>query len=135
MTENWLKAVDDGKSVVVLFIDFQKAFDSVSHPILMKKLAACGITGSLFEYIESYLKDRNQFTVINGTKSDLDHVRYGVPQDSLLGPNCFSNHVNDMPEKAQSNTDGELDLFADDSTAFEIADSVDNAIEKNDKNY
>ena len=129
MTEKWRQSIDSGKVVVVLFIDFQKAFDSVAHPILLKKLAACGISGSFLEYVKSYLSERSQFSVVNGVKSEKSHVKYGVPQGSILGLNCFSAYVNDMPSEIDSN-EGELDLFADDSTVFEEGDSVDQAMIK-----
>ena len=86
MTEKWRNAIDSGKTVAVLFIDFRKAFDTVSHPILIKKLSACGISGELLEYLQSYLSDRKQYTVLNGTKSNLVKVEFGVPQGSLIGP-------------------------------------------------
>ena len=124
----WHQALDEDKTTVVLFIDFQKAFDSVSHAILMKKLSASGISGALHEYIQSYLENRKQYTVINQTKSENAKVEYGVPQGSLIGPDLFSLNVNDMPEQAQE--DGELDLFADDSTAMETGDSIDEAMYK-----
>ena len=129
MTERWLRALDEGKSVAVLFIDYQKAFDTVSHPILLKKLAACGISGSLLAFMQSYLSERKQYTVVNNVQSEIETVDYGVPQGSLLGPNCFSININDMPnEMVNNDQDGEINLFADDSTAFTIANTVDDAI-------
>ena len=129
MTEKWLKSIDSGKVVVVLFIDFQKAFDSVAHRILLNKLAGCGISGSFLEYIKSYFDNRSQYTIINGVSSDKANVRYGVPQGSILGPNCFSSYINDMPSKVNPN-DGELDMFADDTTVFEEGDTVDLTMSK-----
>ena len=75
MIEKWYLALDDGKSIDVLFIDYQKAFDSVSHDILRIKLSACGISGLLYEYIRSYLRQRSQYTVLNGVKSESKSVR------------------------------------------------------------
>ena len=82
MTEKWRSAIDAGKSVWVIFIDFidKKAFESVSHPVLLKKLNACGISGQFHQYIESYLKNWIQFTVINGVSSKEEKVDFGVPQ-------------------------------------------------------
>ena len=96
MTEKWRKALDSGNVVGILFIDFRKAFDSVSHPILLKKLSACGIAGDFHSYIESYLSNRKQFTMLNGTESESVNVEYGVPQGSLIGPPSFSINLNDM---------------------------------------
>ena len=67
LTETWRKAVDSGLNVAVAFIDFKKAFDTVSHPILEHKLQNdFGIGGSLLAWFKSYLKDRTQYTVVNG---------------------------------------------------------------------
>ena len=82
------------------------------------------VIGEILEYLESYLSGRKQTTVVNGVNSQLQNICYGVPQGSILGPDCFS--VNNMPSKV-SNNDG-VDLFADDCNAFEIGDSVDEAL-------
>ena len=124
MSEKWRRAVDTGQVVGVLFIDFRKAFDTVSHPILIKKLSACGISGNFLEYLENYLTYRKQYTVVNGTSSTLADVEFGVPQGSHIGPSSFSVNVNDMCE----NVDCDLDQFADDSTAHTIGPSVDSVL-------
>ena len=98
MTERWFRALNKNQVVAVLLIDFKKAFDSVSHPILMKKLSACGVTGDLHCYLKSYLTSRKQFTKLNDVLSDEIAVEYGVPQGSLIGPTGFSLNVNDMAE-------------------------------------
>ena len=87
------------------------------------------VIGEILEYLESYLSGRKQTTVVNGVNSQLQNICYGVPQGSILGPDCFSVNVNDMPSKV-SNNDGnsEVDFFADDCNAFEIGDSVDEAL-------
>ena len=64
MTEKWREALDSGKVVSVLFIDFRKAFDSVSHKILLRKLRACDIAGDLHTYIHNYLQNRKQTTTL-----------------------------------------------------------------------
>lgn len=128
-TETWHKALDEGKCIAVLFIDYQKAFDSVSHSTVLLKLAALGISGDLLEIIQDYLSDRKQFTIVNGCKSSTAHIEFGVPQGSILGPVSFSANVNDLPDKSD-NQDGETNLFADDSTAFEIGSNADDALNK-----
>lgn len=130
MTEKWRKAIDSGKVVGIVFIDFKKAFDSVSHQILLKKLSACGVSGDCLSYLESYLLDRKQSTTVNGAISNVANVEYGVPQGSLVGPPCFSAYVNDM----QENLGCDLDQFADDSTLHDCSDTVDNVISSLQKN-
>ena len=70
MTEKWREALDSGKVIGVLFIDFRKAFDSVSHEILLRKLSARGIAGDLHTYIHNYLQNRKQITTLNGATSN-----------------------------------------------------------------
>ena len=122
MTEIWKSALDQGLVVGVLFVDFRKAFDSVNHSILLEKLKATGISGSLFSWLANYLSNRNQFVQISGKKSALQPVKYGVPQGSILGPRFFSIHVNDLPESISY---GDLHMFADDTTVYTIGKDTD----------
>lgn len=120
MTEKWNKALDEGKVIGVLFVDFKKAFDCVPHDVLFKKLQAQGITGDFYNTLKSYLDKRHQFTTVNSCKSNLEPVKNGVPQGSLLGPQLFSSDVNDLPDDL---TESETDMFADDTTSYSIRES------------
>ena len=126
LTETWQAALDQKKVVGILLIDFKKAFDTVSHPILLKKLSAIGISGNLHKLIADYLSDRSQVTQVNGVTSSKENVEYGVPQGSLLGPVAFSVNINDMPDHGELDTD----LFADDSNQFIIGNNVDEVMIK-----
>ena len=125
MTETWKSALGQGLVVGVLFVDFRKAFDSVNHSILLEKLKATGISGSLFSWLANYLSNRNQFVQISGKKSALQPVKYGVPQGSILGPRLFSIYVNDLPEFISY---GNLYMFADDTTVYTIGKDTDMVI-------
>ena len=96
----------------VIFIDFRKVFDTVSHKILSYKLQAVGIFRDLYSLLLSYLENRVQCVEINGKRSKLRFVKTGVPQGSNLGPRLFAIYVNDFPEAIKI---GEPHMFADDT--------------------
>ena len=96
-------------------MDIKKAFDSVSHKKLIKKLEHYGIRGVANDLIKSYLEKRKQFvSIANFNSSDLV-IEYGVPQGSILGPLLFLIYINDLPSCLQS-----LSRFFADDTALLI---------------
>ena len=98
-----------------VFIDLSKAFDVIDHSILIYKLKYYGVRGKCLNWFESYLSNRQQFTVVNGTNSKYNTVGCGVPQGSILGPFLFLIYVNDLPQCSQSLN---YILFADDTSVF-----------------
>ena len=98
----------------MLLLDLQKAFDTVDHEILCKKLETIGVLS--VSWFRSYLCDRKQFVQINSVLSDPGLVTCGVPQGSILGPLLFLIYVNDMSISVDA--DCKLVLYADDSAIF-----------------
>ncbi len=107
--------LDNNELVLGIFLDLTKAFDTVNHSILLKKLYHYGIRGNLYNWIESYLSERTQFTVIKDTQSKKMKIKSGVPQGSVLGPLLFLIYINDI---GSVNNDFKIRLFADDSNVF-----------------
>ena len=118
------QAIDKGQQSDVIYLDFAKAFDSVSHPRLILKLHHYGIRGKLLGWLENYLTNRSQRTVLQGVTCAPLPVLSGVPQGSILGPLLFLVYINDLPSVI--NCDSSIGLFADDSKCFKtILDSQD----------
>ena len=100
------------KYTVGVFIDLKKAFDTVDHDILYKKLHFYGLRGVAQEWIQSYLENRKQFVSFNNCHSEMLNVSCGVPQGSILGPKLFILYINDICKVSQV---FKYILFADDT--------------------
>ena len=95
----------------VILIDLQKAFDTIDHSILLKKMKFMGFSDNTITWFRSYLTNRLFLVNIDNIFSDPSKLSSGVPQGSILGPLLFLLYVNDMPQAVQS----DLFLYADDT--------------------
>ena len=120
----WDKNLDERSSTDVIFLDFEKAFDSVPHDRLLLKLNQYGISGELLTWFSKFLTNRYQRVVLEGYHSDLVLVRSGVPQGSILGPLLFLLYVNDIPDHLSSTTA----MFADDTLLYDRCPSTETSI-------
>jgi hypothetical protein len=126
------EALNNQSRIDVVYFDFAKAFDSVNHDLILKKLKyKFGIDGLLLKFLANYLKDRMQQVVINGSVSNQLPVYSGVPQGSILGPLLFILFIDDISEAISEGT--ELVLYADDTKIWrEILSDNDQKILQND---
>jgi hypothetical protein len=108
---DWTLSLSNSKSVVVAYIDFARAFDSISYPKLFIKLESYGIGGNLLFWIKAFLSNRTQSVRVGSSISNTCFVSSGVPQGSVLGPLLFNLFINDITDNLQNVS---AKLFADD---------------------
>ena len=121
--DEWYRFLDSGMMIGVLFLDVAKAFDTVDHNILLSKLpTSLRLSSSTINWLTSYVSGRTHSTTVSGATSTPLSIKSGVPQGSILGPNLFSIHINDLPSICPNNTT--TVLFADDATIYVIGSTV-----------
>ena len=120
MTNDWRRAIDNGKLVGATMVDFSKAFGLVHHGILLRKLSKYGIKGDELLWFSSYLNDRHQRVCLGEEKFDWAVIQRGVPQGSILGPLLFIIYVNNLPTVANL---CQVKQYADDTTMYHGADT------------
>jgi hypothetical protein len=107
--------LDNNSQVDVIYLDFAKAFDTVPHNLLLKKLSMYGFGGNMLRWFSSYLSNRHQRVVIDGNNSNWLPVLSGVPQGSILGPLMFILYINDIHTCINYSN---IALFADDTKLY-----------------
>ena len=117
ITEKIKETLKNGCIGVGVFVDFQKAFDTVNHEILLRKLDHYGLRGVSNRLIKSYLENRKQYVSINGFDSTIREMKHGVPQGSVLGPLLFLIYINDLHNCVFYS---ETYHFADDTHLFHV---------------
>jgi hypothetical protein len=112
--------MNENKFTIGVFFDLKKAFDVVSHDILLMKLNKMGVTGTALEWFKSYLSDRSQIVDINGNLSRVRKIKISVLQGSILGPILFLCFINDLHNVTQLLTL----MYADDTFSLESGDDL-----------
>ena len=125
MIEMWKKALDEKSVAGAILTDLSKAFDCLSHDLLIAKLEAYNFEKSALKFIYDYLKDRKQRTKVGKFYSFWRELILGVPQGSILGPLLFNVFLNDIfyfLDKAK------MANYADDNTIYSIEENIDSLL-------
>ena len=117
--ERWTEMVDQNMGVDVAYFDYAKAFDKVSHRLLILKLKAYGIDGKLLLWLEDYLRNRHQRVIVGNAASSWLEVLSGTTQGTVLGFLLFLIFINDLPAKCTPDDESLIMLLADDTKTFQ----------------
>ena len=111
-TNSWSVDIDNGFLNGVIFIDLKKAFDTIDHEIILRKMAYFGADQATITWFQSYLSNRTQRCNVSGRLSTPSTISCGVPQGSILGPLLFLMYINDLPNCLR---EASPRMFADDT--------------------
>ena len=128
MLRNVYKNWNDNLYTVCTFIDFSRAFDTIDHDILLRKLKLYGFDAKSINFMSSYLGSRRQYTVVGGFKSEVGKVTYGIAQGSIIGPLIYILYANDVFYEIKDRR--AVLMYADDTLLISTGTSMTHCIQQ-----
>ncbi|XDV44073.1 hypothetical protein PO909_012422 [Leuciscus waleckii] len=126
LVDRLTNCIENKKYAVGIFIDLKKAFDTVDHEIMLKKMERYGIRGVGYNWIKNYMENRSQFVQMGNHRSVSLSISCGVPQGSVLGPKLFILYLNDIFKVSNVL---KFTVFADDTNVFCCGDNLQRMME------
>ena len=120
-TDVWYSGMDEGLLAGLISIDLKKAFDTVDHEIVCRKLENYGVVGKELSWFKSYHSNRKQYCRINGGNSNVNAINLCVPQGSCLGPLVFLVYINDFPCIVKN---FKVSMYADDTSIYHSSKDI-----------
>lgn len=128
---SWKEKLNSNKVIVAVFLDLKRAFETIDRSILFQKLQRYGISEKAMEWIRSFLSNRKQRTRVTTVLSGDREVPLGLPQGSCIAPLLFILYINDIEDAIEN---GNIKLFADDAMLMVCENTLEQAVEKMNKN-
>lgn len=125
--QKWKEAIDKNKTILCIFIDLSRAFETIEREKLIERLREIGVGKNAIKWYRSYLTNRTQTTVINNEKSNVKLNNLGVPQGSVSGAKLFNIYINSVEKTIEHSN---MKMFADDTMMYLIVDDIKKAEEQ-----
>lgn len=124
---DWKESIEKNEVVLAVFLDFQRAFETIDRNLLIKNLKKNGVGDSALQWFNSFLTQRSQIVRIEDVKSDALNNDFGVPQGSTLGPILFLIHINELKSVLHYS---KIKMFADDTLIYISVKNIDDGVRK-----